>query len=99
VSDTPADVREGDAAKAWTLDYARSADKDIGRLDPPIRKRVIEALEKLTADPQGGALRKLKGRPEHKLRVGDWRVVVEIDAGTKTITVIRVLPRGRAYDR
>jgi mRNA interferase RelE/StbE len=99
VSDSPASPRGGDAEKTWALDYAKSADKDIGRLDPPIQKRVIEALEKLTTDPHSGALRKLKNRPEHKLRVGDWRAIVELDTTTKTIAIIRILPRGRAYDR
>lgn len=34
-----------------------------------------------------------------RLRVGDWRVIVALDASTRTIRVKRVLPRGRAYDR
>ena len=99
MSEEPASARRGKAEKPWTLDYAKSADKDIGRLDPPIQKRVIEALEKLTADPHSGALRKLKNRPEHKVRVGDWRILVTLDEKTKTIQVVRVLPRGRAYKR
>ncbi|MCA1677782.1 MAG: hypothetical protein LC777_01945 [Actinobacteria bacterium] len=34
-----------------------------------------------------------------RLRVGDWRVILELDESHRTIVVVRVLPRGRAYDR
>jgi mRNA-degrading endonuclease RelE of RelBE toxin-antitoxin system len=36
---------------------------------------------------------------KHRLRVGDWRVRFERDASAREIVVLRVLPRGRAYDR
>lgn len=83
----------------WSIGFRGRADKDIQRLDQPVRQRVTAAIDTLAKDPHGGALRRLKGRPEHKLRVGDWRVIIELDVTTKTIIVVRVLPRGRAYDR
>ena len=84
----------------WRLHYAGSARKDLRRLDPPIRERILRALEDLSAaGPGGAALVKLRGRPESRLRVGDWRVIVEVDRAANTIRVKRVLPRGRAYER
>jgi mRNA interferase RelE/StbE len=69
------------SAEPWSVEFERRADKDLERLDPPIRERVFTALERLANDPQSGAgLRKLAGRPEWRLRVGDWRVIVELDA-------------------
>jgi mRNA interferase RelE/StbE len=88
------------SAEPWSVEFERRADKDLERLDPPIRERVYTALERLGDDPHGSAaLRKLAGRPEWRLRVGDWRVIVELDIVQRTIIVLRVLPRGRAYDR
>jgi len=83
----------------WRLRFATRAQRDLRRLDPPIRARVVAALEKLAADPHAGQLRKLTGSPESKLRVGEWRVLATLDEQAKTVQVIRVLPRGRAYDR
>ena len=84
----------------WTLRYSRAAEKDIARLDPPIRRRILRALGHLAEDPRSArGLRKLSGRSESRLRVGDWRVVLDIAASTNEIDVHRVLPRGRAYDR
>lgn len=83
----------------WQVAFARSADKEIDRLDPPVRRRVVKALRGLAENPRSASLRKLRRRPESRLRVGDWRVLVELDHDTRTIVVKHVLPRGRAYDR
>ena len=69
------------------------------RLDPPVRNRVLDALERLIADPPTGDVIKLQGRPEYRLRVGDWRLILRLDDVQHTIHVLRVLPRGRAYER
>jgi len=81
----------------WTVRFAARAERDMRRLDRRVRARVYEALERLREDPQAGALLKLSGRPESRLRVGDWRVLVELDAAEQIIYIKHVLPRGRAY--
>jgi mRNA-degrading endonuclease RelE of RelBE toxin-antitoxin system len=61
----------------WTISYERRAEKDIARLDPPVRKRVVRkrvlaAIDKLVADPvHATGVRKLTGRSKSRLRVGD----------------------------
>jgi len=86
-------------AEPWPVEFERRADKDLQRLDAPLRLRVITAIERLSSDPHSAGLRKLTGRTESRLRVGDWRVIVELDIARRTIVIVRILPRGRAYDR
>lgn len=82
----------------WRVELTRTATRDLRRLDPPVRARISAALQTLSADPQRpGALRRLTGAPEHRLRIGDWRALLLLDAQARKITVTRVLPRGRAY--
>jgi mRNA interferase RelE/StbE len=84
----------------WSLDFIPRGRKDLNSLDPQIRQRVYTALERLATDPDNATgVRRLTGRGESRLRVGDWRVIFETDHNTRTVTVHRVLPRGRAYDR
>jgi mRNA interferase RelE/StbE len=83
----------------WRVEVEQRAKKDLARLDLPVRRRVVKAARKLAEDPHSGGLRKLTGRPESRLRVGDWRILVELDTERHVIHVQRVLPRGRAYDR
>lgn len=89
----------GPRPSGWAVSFERHASRDLRRLDPPVRDRVIAAIERLAADPGAAALRQLSGRPESRLRVGDWRVIIQLDHRARQIVVCRVLPRGRAYDR
>jgi mRNA interferase RelE/StbE len=66
-------------------------------LDPPIQRRIIDALDRLIGEPPAGDVVKLTGvEDEWRLRVGDWRVRFRRDS-SGVIQVLRVLPRGRAY--
>jgi mRNA-degrading endonuclease RelE of RelBE toxin-antitoxin system len=59
----------------------------------------MTALEQLAANDPRADVRKLAGADEHRLRVGDWRVRFRRDPEVREIVVLRVLPRGRAYER
>ena len=85
--------------RPWSVEFERRADRDLEQLDPQVKRRVLTAIARLVSDPRTAELRKLKGRPESRLRVGDWRVILELDVDERTIIIERVLPRGRAYDR
>jgi mRNA-degrading endonuclease RelE of RelBE toxin-antitoxin system len=71
----------------------------LERLDPRVKQRVLSAIGRLAEDPQSADLRRLKGRAESRLRVGDWRVIIELDVAARAIIIERILVRGRAYHR
>jgi mRNA interferase RelE/StbE len=81
------------------LRFTRTAEKELRRLDPPIRARVLGALDRLSADDRSLDVRRLTGSEHFRLRVGDWRVIFDYDPATQTVLVRHVLPRGRAYER
>jgi mRNA interferase RelE/StbE len=82
----------------WQVEFTRSAQRDLRRLDPQVRRRVVAALDGLRSEPAQGDIRKLKGiDDEWRLRVGDWRVRFRRDRGRGLVEVVRVLPRGRVY--
>lgn len=83
----------------WSVEVEQRAKKDLARLDRQVQLRVVKAIRALAEDPPNGSLRKLVGRRESRLRVGDWRVLVMLENENRTIQILRVLPRGRAYDR
>jgi mRNA interferase RelE/StbE len=87
------------SAGSWSIEFERRASRDIRRLDPPVKQGVIAAIERVAADPPAADLRRLSGRRASRLRIGDWRVIVALDARAHRIVVCRVLPRGRAYER
>lgn len=82
---------------AWHIEIAPRARRDIKRLDPQVRRRVLAAVKGLIADPPEGDIKRLTGSDELRLRVGDYRVRFTRDQATRVVTIQRVLPRGRAY--
>ena len=86
-------------AEPWIVEFERRAEKDLERLDPLVKDRVLSAIGRLADDPGSADLRKLKGRAESRLRVGDWHVILELDVAAQTIIIQCILPRGRAYNR
>jgi mRNA interferase RelE/StbE len=69
--------------------------KDLARLSPADQNRIVMKLEMLTDDLQGD-VKKLTGfTPEYRLRIGDWRALLEAEAGK--VVVYRILHRSKAY--
>lgn len=84
----------------WRLAIEDRARKDLRRLDPPTRDRIARAIKLLAQNAElTGDVKRLKGSDEYRLRVGDYRVRFKRDGRQLIITVVRVLPRGRAYER
>lgn len=84
----------------WRVVIDDRARKDLRRIDPPNRKRILAAIKRLGQGAElTGDVKRLRGSDEYRFRVGDWRVRFERDGRELIITVVRVLPRGRAYDR
>lgn len=61
-----------------------------------IKPRVLEGLKNIAADPYVG--KKLKGplRHLHSLRVGEYRIIYQVER-PKSVIVMTIVPRGNAY--
>lgn len=85
---------------AYRIELTRRAVKDLRRLDANVRERVLAAIEQASSSPEQSALSRLVGEPPRfKLRVGDWRAIIALDAGQRVLTVLHVDHRSRVYKR
>jgi mRNA interferase RelE/StbE len=87
------------AEKPWRLQVTKPALRDLKRLDKPVQQRMLQALDGLETEPATGDIKHLTNSkpPQWRLRVGDWRVRFARDPETRTVLILRILPRGRAY--
>jgi mRNA interferase RelE/StbE len=70
----------------------------MGWLPGDIKKRVVVALRKLTLDARPPGARKPAGsKSDWRLRVGDYRVVYEIDDKARRVIVLIVRHRKEVY--
>ena len=82
----------------YRVDYSTESILQLDRLDKQLAKRIIIKIESSANDPHL-FFKRLTGRPEYKLRVGDYRVIVDINDSTKAILVRTVGHRKNIYEK
>jgi mRNA interferase RelE/StbE len=82
----------------YQLKIKRSAEQDLRRLPRPLFRRINQRILALREEPRPPGVRKLKGNIEGwRVRVGDYRIVFQIDDTAQTVTIIRVRHRREVY--
>ena len=82
----------------WKIIIAPIAEKRISKIPNPDKRRILTAINELHSGLSGN-LKPLKGREEWRLRVGGWRVLLDIDIEARLILVKYVDPRGDVYKK
>lgn len=80
----------------YSVVLTESAQRDLARLDRSVARRIVARLEDLQEDPLQ-KLGRLVNSPLYRLRVGDWRVIVEVDQRQVRVLVIKVAHRRSIY--
>ena len=76
----------------------RAAEKDLRSLSPKLHDRIINSFQRLAQDPRPSGCRKLAGTDnDWRIRVGEYRIVYEIDDKQGLIRVNRVRHRREIY--
>lgn len=78
---------------SWRVVLAPKAEKDLAGVHEPDHARIIGRLQRLKMEPRPIGAPQLKGSHFHRLRVGDWRAIYEIQDTERLIVVARVLRR------
>ena len=82
----------------YQIEITHTAHHHLRKLSPINRQRIHEAIEQLPQNPRPKGVKKLKGEVDfYRIRVGDYRILHEIDDAAKLISIERVLPRENAY--
>ena len=81
----------------YKIAYSKTALKQLRRLPTNIQKRLRQKIVLYAEDPQSKAhhVTKLQGREGYRLRVGDWRVIFDIN-GT-VLAIFEIGARGTIY--
>ncbi|GAB7528529.1 type II toxin-antitoxin system RelE/ParE family toxin [Pseudomonas sp. 3A(2025)] len=87
---------------AWRIEFDRAAERELGKLDPQVAKRILLFLHERVAqleDPRciGEALKGSRLGDFWKYRVGDYRLISHIEDGALRILVIKIGNRREVY--
>ncbi|MEN2742835.1 type II toxin-antitoxin system RelE/ParE family toxin [Microbacterium sp. X-17] len=83
----------------YAIQILPAAVRDIRKLPPEAKRRIQAVIELLGDDPRPPAARKLTGRPEWRVRTGDYRVLYRIEDHVLTVVVVHAGHRREVYDR
>ena len=88
----------------WTINYADTAKNQLRKLDKPVARRILDFMDERVAvldDPRsiGEALKGPKLGIFWKYRVGDYRLICDIQDGELHILVVQIGNRREVYRR
>lgn len=84
----------------YKVSLHKKAVKYYESLDDKTARRINKAIEEVSEYPfEGSHIKRLRGRHEGKYRysVGDLRIVYRVNAGSKTVLIEAIGPRGDVY--
>lgn len=75
-----------------------SAEHDLKSLPTAVFNRIVPRIKALAQTPRPPGCHKLTGsKNDWRIRIGDYRVVYEIDDGRKRVRIFRVRHRREVY--
>jgi len=80
----------------YEIVFSEKAKKQFLKLEKDIKKRIITPLDRIKIRPEA-YVTKLVGDASYRLRVGDYRVIMDIDKGKLIILIIKVGHRRNIY--
>ncbi|MCL5103305.1 MAG: type II toxin-antitoxin system RelE/ParE family toxin [Armatimonadetes bacterium] len=76
----------------------RTARADLQRLPREVVERIVRRMQSLAEEPRPAGCRKISGsRDDWRIRIGEYRVIYEVDDALKRVNVMRVKHRREAY--
>jgi len=82
---------------SYGLSILRKAQKELGQLSPDTFERIRDAIRGLAQEPRPPGCRKLTGRDGWRIRIGDFRVIYEIDDHRREVVILHVGHRRDVY--
>ena len=82
---------------SYTISILRRAQKELVQLPGGVYEQVRDAIRNLTHAPRPPGCMKLTARPGWRLRVGDYRLIYEIDDKNQSILILHIGHRRDIY--
>ncbi len=81
----------------YELIYSQAAVRQLAKLNKEIQERIFLALERLRIRPESCNIKKLIGMEGYRFRVGDYRILFDIDKNKLNILVLKIGHRKNIY--
>lgn len=83
---------------SYEIIFTDTSRKQFKKLEKDIQERIIKALERIRIRPEAH-IKKLIGDPGYRLRVGEYRIILDIEKEKLIILVIKIGHRKNIYKK
>lgn len=82
---------------AYEVQIVSAAEREMDKLPGAVHKRISRRILTLEDNPRPRGAKKLSGREEYRLRIGDYRVLYTVDDKNAVVTIFAVGHRREIY--
>jgi len=79
---------------SYSLFVKRSAAKELEAVTTKDRRRIVDRIQALAAEPRPSGVEKLSGADKYRVRQGVYRILYTIDDEARTVVVVKIGHRG-----
>ena len=83
---------------SYEIIFTDTSRKQFKKLEKDIQERIIKALERIRIRPEAH-IKKLVEDPGYRLRVGEYRIILDIEKEKLIILVIKIGHRKNIYKK
>ena len=84
---------------AYRIEVSPAAERKIRKLEATVRRKVLNKIEALGRNPRPTGVEKLTDTGVYRVRVGDYRIIYDIEDKVTTVLVLKVGDRKEIYER
>jgi len=81
----------------YKVNFVKSVKKDFKKIRKLEVAKILDAIDELAKNPRSSKSKKLKGEKLYRLRVGNYRVIYDIQDNVMLIFVIKLGHRSYIY--
>ena len=82
---------------AYTIELRKRVYKELESLSEENQQRILRDLSELLENPFKQGVIRLTGEESYRSRVGDYRIVFDVDVDTLVIIVTKIAHRSEVY--
>ena len=84
----------------FKISWKSSSEHDLRKIDRQYISRILDVIESLADNPFPSQSKKLKdSESSYRIRIGEYRVIYQVDSKMKEITIYYIRHRKDAYKK
>ncbi len=81
----------------YSIEFLNSAAKEFRKLSSEIKRSMLDPIDALSNNPYSFKTKKLRNTDLYRIRVGDYRIIYQIDDDEKTVLITKIGHRREVY--